>query len=73
LTPAKNFSLLVISPWQGLIAGVVDTGDKFFAGVVDTAEQLIAGVVDTGDKYSFANISANFKRPHWNTRGLGGH
>jgi hypothetical protein len=60
-----------------IIAGVVDTGDKFFAGVIDTAEQFIAGVVDTGDKYSFANISANFrknsKRPHWNTLGPGGH
>jgi hypothetical protein len=68
---------LVISPQQGLIAGVVDTGDKFFASVIDTAEQFIAGVVDTGDKYSFAHISANFqknsKRPQWNTWGPGGH
>jgi hypothetical protein len=53
---------LVISPRQGLIAGVVDTGHKFFAGVVDTTEQFIAGVVDTGDKYSFPNISANFQK-----------
>ncbi len=29
---------------MGLIASVVDTGEKFFAGVVDTAEQLFAGV-----------------------------
>jgi hypothetical protein len=35
---------------------------NFFAGVVDTAEQFIAGVVDTGNKYSFANISANFRK-----------
>jgi hypothetical protein len=68
---------LVISLLQGLIAGVVDTGDKFFAGVVDTAEQFIAGVNDTGDKYSFANISANFRKnskwPQWNTWGPVGH
>ncbi len=38
------------------MAGVNDTSDKFFADVVDTAEQFS----DTGDKYSFANISANF-------------
>jgi hypothetical protein len=43
------------------MAGVNDTGDKFFAGVTaDTAEQFITGAVDTGDKYLFANISANF-------------
>ncbi len=38
---------------------------------------LIAGVNDTGDKYSFPNISENFrknsKRPQWNTWGPGGH
>jgi hypothetical protein len=45
---------------DSLIAGVVDTAEKFIAGVVDTAEQFIAGVVDTADKHSFANISANF-------------
>jgi hypothetical protein len=54
------------NPWQGLIAGVVDT-----------AEQFITGVVDTGDKHSFANISANFRKnskgPQWNTWGPGGH
>jgi hypothetical protein len=59
------------------MAGVVDTGDKFFGGVVDTAEQFITGVVDTGDKNSFANISANFqknsKRLRWNTWVPGGH
>ncbi len=38
----KILGFLVISPWQGLIAGVNDTGDKFF--VVDTAEQFIAVV-----------------------------
>jgi hypothetical protein len=30
---------------------VVDTGDKFFAGAADT-----------GSKYSFANISSNFRK-----------
>ncbi len=50
------------NPWQGIITGVVDTGDKFFAGVLYTTEQLIAGVVDTSDKHSFANISANFRK-----------
>ncbi len=35
---------------NNLIAGVVDTGNKFFAVVIDTAEQFITGVVDTGDK-----------------------
>ncbi len=44
------------------MAGVVDTGDKFFAGVVDTAEQLFAGVVYTSDKHYFGNISANFRK-----------
>ncbi len=33
------------------MAGVNDTGDKFFAGVVDT-----------GDKHYFAKISANFRK-----------
>jgi hypothetical protein len=44
------------------VTRINDTGDTFFAGVVDTAEQFIAGVNDTGDKYSFANISANFRK-----------
>ncbi len=44
MTPLNNLGFLVISPWQRLIAGVNDTGDKFFAGVVDTAEQFIAEV-----------------------------
>ncbi len=42
---------LILAGLAGLIAGVNDTGDKFFAGVVDTTEQLIAGVVDIGDKH----------------------
>jgi len=37
-------------------------GNKFIAGVIDANEQLVTGVVDTGDKYSFANISANFEK-----------
>ncbi len=70
MTPA-----IAKNPWQELIDGVTNTGDKFVAGVVDTAEQLIAGVVDTGDKYSFANISANFQKiqngPNWILGGPG--
>ncbi len=34
-----------------MIAGVVDTGDKFIAGVVDTEDKFITGVSDTGDKF----------------------
>jgi hypothetical protein len=45
---------------DSLIAGVVDTAEKFITGVIDTAEQFIAGVVDTAD--SFAIISANFRK-----------
>ncbi len=48
------------NPWQRLIAGVIDTGDKFVNGVIGTAEQFIPGVIDTADKYSFAIISAYF-------------
>ncbi len=67
MTPAKNLSPVsltpAINPCHGfsVIAGVVDTGDKFITGVVDTA-----------DKYSFAIISANFrknlKQPQWDTQ-----
>jgi hypothetical protein len=82
-TPVINLSAvsttlaITENPWQGLITGVNNTGNKFFPDVVDTAEQLIAGVVDTGDKHSFAIISANFQKnsklPHCYTRGPGGH
>ncbi len=51
LSPVSTTPAITENPWQGLIAGVNDTGDKFFAGVVDTTEQLFAGVVDTGDKH----------------------
>ncbi len=57
LTPERNLSPVSTTPaltenlWQGLFAGVVDTG-----------EQLIAGVVYTSDKHSSANISANFQK-----------
>ncbi len=51
LSPVSTTPAITENPWQGLIAGVNDTGDKFFAGVVDTAEQFSAGVVDTGDKH----------------------
>jgi hypothetical protein len=56
LSPAINLlrvsttPAITENPWQGLIAGVVDTGDKFIARVVDTGEKLIASVVDTGEK-----------------------
>jgi hypothetical protein len=70
LTLAKNFRL-----FGSFAMTRIATGDKFLACVVDTAEQFIPGVVDKGNKYSFANISANFrkitKRPQWNTWGLG--
>ncbi len=63
MTPAINFRLFSYFYRQdSLIAGVVDTAEKFIAGVVDTAEQFIAGVVDTADKHSFAIISANFRK-----------
>jgi hypothetical protein len=52
LTPAINFRLFVYSYRQ----------DSLIAGVVDTAEKFTAGVVDTADKHSFANISANFRK-----------
>ncbi len=65
-TPAINLSLvstpaITENPWQVLIAGVVDTGDKFFAGVVDTAKQLFAGVVDTGDREYLREFPKKFK------------
>ncbi len=51
LSPVSTTPGITENPLQGLIAGVVDTGDNFFAGVVDTAEQFYSGVVDTGDKH----------------------
>jgi hypothetical protein len=67
LTLAKNFRLFGYFPVTRINH---DTSDTFFADVVDTAEQFIASV-----KYSFVNISANFrensKRPQWNTWGPG--
>ncbi len=59
------------NPLIRLIAGVVDTGDKFVIGGVDTAEQFIAGVVDTADKHSFAIISANFRKSRSDPTGIG--
>jgi hypothetical protein len=57
---AKNFRLYGYFPVTRINR---DTGKKFFAGVVDTAEQFISVIViDTGDKYSFANISENFRK-----------
>ncbi len=51
LLPVSTTPATTENPRQGLIAGVVDTG-----------EQLIAGVVDTGDKHSFENIFVNFRK-----------
>ncbi len=41
-----------INPCHGfsVIAGVVDTGDKFITGVKDTGDKFIAGVVDTAEQ-----------------------
>ncbi len=33
-----------------IIAGVVDTAEKFIGGVVETGDQFFGGVVDKGDK-----------------------
>ncbi len=38
LSPESTTPAITENPWQGLIAGVNDTGDKFFAGVVDTGD-----------------------------------
>ncbi len=46
LSPVTMTPVITENPWQGLNAGVTETGDKFLAGVVDTAEQFIAGVND---------------------------
>ncbi len=70
LSPLSTTLAITKNPRQGLIAGVVDTGEliagvnntgeQLIAGVNITGEQLIASVNDTSDKHSFANISANF-------------
>ncbi len=44
MTPAENFRLFGYFPVTRIIAGVNDTGDKFFAGVVYTAEQLTPAI-----------------------------
>ncbi len=63
MTPAIYFRLFgYLYRQDSLIAGVVDTAEKFIAGVVDTTEQFIPGVVDSADKHSFAIISANFRK-----------
>jgi hypothetical protein len=55
MTLAKSLSAVsltpAINPCHGfsVIAGVVDTGDKFITGVNDTGKQFISGVVDTSD------------------------
>ncbi len=51
LSPVSTTPAITENPWQGLLAGNVDT-----------SEQLIASVVDIGDKHSFANISTNFRK-----------
>ncbi len=62
LSPVSTTPPITENPWQRLIAGVNDTGDKFVSGVNDTAKQFVAGVIDTADKHSFAIFSANFKK-----------
>jgi hypothetical protein len=67
LTPLNNLSVVSLTQRHrrkilGFLVISLCQEYIFFAGVVDTAEQFIAGVVDTGDKYSFANISANFRK-----------
>jgi hypothetical protein len=55
-SPAINLSPVSTTstnnPCQGfsVIAGVVDTGDKFLTGVNDTTEKLFTGAKDTADK-----------------------
>jgi hypothetical protein len=34
-----------------VIAGVVDTGDKFITGVRDTGDKFIAGVLDNAEQH----------------------
>jgi hypothetical protein len=45
--------------------------------IISNFFSFFAGVVDTADKYSFANIFANFRKnskwPYWDTQGPGGH
>ncbi len=71
LTPPNNLSAVSLTLVEQFffrlfgyfpVTRINDTGDKFFAGVLDTTEQFIAGVNNTGDIYSFANISANFRK-----------
>ncbi len=47
LSPVSTTPVITEKTLQGLIAGVVDTGDKFIAGFSNT-EQLIASLIDTG-------------------------
>jgi hypothetical protein len=55
MTPAINLSpvllTLAINPCHGfsVIAGVVDTGDKFIPGDNDTGDKFIAGDNNVGD------------------------
>jgi len=60
LSPVSTIPPITGFPWQRLIAGDVDTDDKFVSRVVDVAKQFIAGVVDTADKHSYEIISVNF-------------
>ncbi len=70
LTPVNSFSAVSLTPANNFrLFGYFPVTRIKFAGVIDTA--------DTGDKYSFSNISANFRKnskwPQWNTWGPGGH
>jgi hypothetical protein len=62
LSPVSTTRAVTENPRQGLIVGVVDTG-----------EQLIASVFDTGEKHSFSEyLGKNLKWPQWNTWGAPG-
>jgi hypothetical protein len=49
-TPAKNLSLVLLSPAINPCHGEITKKLKFFAGVNDTAEKLFTGVNNTADK-----------------------
>jgi hypothetical protein len=62
-TPAKNLSPVSTTPAinschiLSVLAGVVDTGDKFITGVVVTGDKFITGVVVTGDNDTSEQLS----------------
>jgi hypothetical protein len=58
LSPAIKFFSGVVVTCDKFITGVA-TRQGLIAGVIDTGEQLIACFFDAGDKHTFANISTN--------------